>query len=64
MQGSVTGGRGCVSLLGLLLGLGLLIWMTLRGASLFIATPLCALVVALTSGLPLLARWRRKVRPT
>ncbi len=51
---SVTGGRACVSLLGMLLGLGLLIVLTLRGASLFIATPLCALVVALTSGLPLL----------
>jgi H+/gluconate symporter-like permease len=43
-----------VSLAGLLLALALLIGLTLRGASLFIATPLCALIVALTSDLALL----------
>lgn len=43
-----------MSLAGLLLALALLIALTLRGASLFIATPLCALVVALSSELPLL----------
>lgn len=41
-----------ISLIGLVGGLGLLIWLTIRGMNLFIAAPLCALVVALTSGLP------------
>ena len=41
-----------ISLIGLIGGLGLLIWLTIRGMNLFIAAPLCALVVALTSGLP------------
>lgn len=43
-----------LSLFGLLGGLALLIVLTVRGMSLFIATPLCAMVVALTSGVPLL----------
>jgi H+/gluconate symporter-like permease len=43
-----------LSLIGLVAGLGLLIALTMRGMSLFVATPLCALLVALTSGLPLL----------
>ncbi len=43
-----------MSLAGLLFALALLIGLTLRGASLFIATPLCALIVALTSDLALL----------
>ena len=41
-----------LSLLGLVGGLGLLIVLTIRGMNLFIAAPLCALIVALTSGLP------------
>jgi H+/gluconate symporter-like permease len=41
-----------LSLIGLLGGLGLLIVLTIRGMNLFIAAPLCALIVALTSGLP------------
>jgi len=44
-----------ISLLGLVGGLGLLIWLTIRGMNLFIAAPLCALIVALTSGLPVFA---------
>lgn len=40
--------------MGLLLGLALLIITTMRGMNLFIATPLCALVVALTGGVALL----------
>ncbi|HMA98160.1 MAG TPA: GntP family permease [Wenzhouxiangella sp.] len=40
--------------MGLLGGLGLLIVLTMRGMSLFVATPLCALIVALTAGVPLL----------
>ncbi|MEA5444557.1 GntP family permease [Gammaproteobacteria bacterium AB-CW1] len=43
-----------LSVIGLLGALALLIFLTMRGLSLFVATPLCALIVALTSGLPLL----------
>jgi len=42
-----------LSLIGLLVGLALLIVLAMRGVNLFIATPLCAAVVALSSGLPL-----------
>ncbi|MBU2878184.1 MULTISPECIES: GntP family permease [Alteromonadaceae] len=41
-----------LSLIGLIGGLFLLIVLTIRGMNLFIAAPLCALIVALTSGLP------------
>lgn len=41
-----------LSLIGLIGGLLLLIVLTIRGMNLFIAAPLCALIVALTSGLP------------
>ena len=43
-----------LSLIGLLGSLALLIVLTMRGMSLFVATPLCALIVALTAGIPLL----------
>ena len=43
-----------LSLLGLIGGLGLLIVLAMRGVNLFVATPLCAALVALTSGMPLL----------
>ncbi|MGE0031468.1 MAG: GntP family permease [Steroidobacteraceae bacterium] len=39
-----------LSMIGLLLGLALLIVLTMRGVELLIAAPLCALLVALTSG--------------
>jgi len=42
-----------LSMIGLLLGLGLLIWLTMRGVELLIAAPLCALLVAVTSGFDL-----------
>ncbi len=42
-----------LSMFGLLLGLALLIVFTMRGVELLIAAPLCALVVALTSGFDL-----------
>ena len=42
-----------LSLIGLIGGLGLLILLTIRGMNLFIAAPLCALIVAVTSGLPI-----------
>ncbi|WKE67089.1 SLC13 family permease [Gallaecimonas kandeliae] len=41
-----------LSLFGLLLGLGGLIWLTMRGMSLFLSAPLCALLVAFTGGVP------------
>ncbi len=41
-----------LSLTGLLLGLCLLIWLTMRGLNLFILAPLCALFVAVTNGIP------------
>jgi len=40
-----------ISILGLVAALTILIVLTMRGMSLFIATPLCALVVAFTSGI-------------
>ncbi|MFW5926459.1 MAG: GntP family permease, partial [Wenzhouxiangella sp.] len=43
-----------LSLIGLLGGLALLIVLVMRGMSLFVATPLCALIVALTSDIALL----------
>lgn len=44
-----------LSLIGLLGGLGLLIVLTIRGMNLLLAAPLCALVLALLSGIPLFA---------
>lgn len=41
-----------LSLIGLLGGLGLLIVLTIRGMNLFIAAPLCALIVGLANGMP------------
>jgi H+/gluconate symporter-like permease len=41
-----------LSFFGLVGGLALLIILTVRGTNLFIAAPLCALLVALTSGFP------------
>jgi len=42
-----------LSLIGLVGGLGLLIALTIRGMNLFIAAPLCAIIVAACSGIPL-----------
>ena len=41
-----------LSLIGLLAGLGLLIVLTMRGFNLFVTAPLCALLVAVTNGIP------------
>ena len=41
-----------LSVVGLIGGLLLLIFLTIRGMNLFIAAPLCALIVGLTNGLP------------
>lgn len=43
-----------LSMIGLIGGLVLLIILTLRGVNLFIGAPLCAVIVALCSGIPLL----------
>ncbi len=43
-----------LSLIGLLSALGLLIVLTMRGMNLFLATPICALIIALTRGIALL----------
>lgn len=37
--------------LGLIVGLGLLIWLTVRGLNILVAAPFCAAIVAATSGL-------------
>lgn len=41
-----------LSLIGLLVGLALLIGLTMRGMSLFLSAPLCALLVAFSGGVP------------
>jgi len=46
-----------VGLLGILLGLGLLVWLAYRAWSVLILAPLAALVTAAMSGEPLLAHW-------
>lgn len=46
-----------MGLLGILLALGLLIWLAYRGWSILVLAPICALLVALLSGQPLLASW-------
>lgn len=43
-----------LSFFGLFAALALLVVLTLRGVSLFLATPVCALIIALTSGIALL----------
>ena len=45
MTASLLGAMGLIS------GLGLLIWLTVRGLNILIAAPLCAAIVAATSGL-------------
>ena len=46
-----------MGLLGILLGLGLLVWLAFRGWSVLGLAPLAALVAAAFSGQPLLAHW-------
>ncbi|MFA9440608.1 GntP family permease [Uliginosibacterium sp. sgz301328] len=46
-----------MGLLGILVGLGLLIWLAYRGWSVLLLAPISALVVALFGGEPLLAHW-------
>jgi hypothetical protein len=46
-----------VELLGILIALGLLIFLAFRGFTLLLAAPLAAIVAAALSGEPLLAKW-------
>jgi len=46
-----------LGLVGILIGLGLLIWLAYRGWSVLLLAPLAAMVTALLSGEPLLAHW-------
>jgi H+/gluconate symporter-like permease len=46
-----------VGLVGILVGLGLLIWLAFRGWSVLLLAPVAALVAALFGGQPLLASW-------
>jgi H+/gluconate symporter-like permease len=46
-----------MGLAGILLALGLLIWLSFRGWSILLLAPAAALVAAATSGKPLLAHW-------
>ncbi|MGB8434209.1 MAG: GntP family permease [Burkholderiales bacterium] len=46
-----------MGLLGILLGLAALVWLSFRGWSVLILAPLAGLVVALAGGEPLLAHW-------
>ena len=46
-----------MGLLGILLGLGVLMWLSFRGWSILVLTPAAALIAALAAGEPLLAHW-------
>jgi H+/gluconate symporter-like permease len=46
-----------LGLAGILIGLGLLIWLAYRGWSVLVLAPLAAMITALFSGEPLLAHW-------
>src|SRR3974390_1581541 len=46
-----------LGLAGILIGLGLLAWLSFRGWSVLLLAPLAAMLVALFSGEPLLAHW-------
>lgn len=46
-----------MGLLGILAGLGFLVWLSFRGWSVLVLAPVAALIVALASGEPLLAHW-------
>jgi H+/gluconate symporter-like permease len=46
-----------MSIVGILVALGLLVWLAYRGWSILLLAPLCALIAALLAGQPLLANW-------
>ncbi len=43
-----------ISAIGLVAGLALLIWLTMRGVNILIAAPACALLVAVSAGMPVM----------
>src|ERR1700681_3019745 len=46
-----------MSVVGILIALGLLVWLAYRGWSILLLAPLSALIAALLAGQPLLANW-------
>ena len=46
-----------MSVVGILIALGLLVWLAYRGWSILLLAPLCALIAAFLAGQPLLANW-------
>ena len=46
-----------MSVVGILISLGLLVWLAYRGWTILLLAPLCALIAALLAGQPLLANW-------
>jgi len=48
-----------MGLLGILVGLGLLIFLSYRSSSVLLVAPLAALIAALAAGEPLLAHWTK-----
>ncbi len=46
-----------LGLTGMMIGLGLLIWLAYRGWSVLLLAPVAAMIVAVFSGEPLLAHW-------
>src|SRR6202140_4073821 len=46
-----------MSIVGILIALGLLVWLAYRGWSILLLAPLSALIAALLAGQPLLANW-------
>src|ERR1700690_19328 len=46
-----------MSVVGILIALGLLVWLAYRGWSILLLAPLCALIAALLAGQPLLGNW-------
>ncbi|MBB3809371.1 GntP family permease [Pseudochelatococcus contaminans] len=53
-----------MSILGILIALGLLIWLAYRGWSILLLAPLCAVLAALLAGQPLLANWTQVFMPS
>jgi H+/gluconate symporter-like permease len=46
-----------MSVVGILIALGLLVWLAYRGWSILLLAPLCALIAAFLASQPLLANW-------
>ena len=46
-----------MSIVGILIALGLMVWLAYRGWSILLLAPLCALIASLLARQPLLANW-------